>query len=121
MSQPGPTTIWQFTRYRVNTSREQAVHAARQASLEQCWTTCPALQAAYLLRLGDGDWLDITVWAAHDCAGEAQPSRPAARNQFFEQLDELIGEECATAVAEAPVRQRQAGGPDANSGLPAGS
>jgi hypothetical protein len=114
-------TIWQFTRYRVSAGRERAVHAARQASLEQCWTASPGLQAAYLLQLGDGDWLDITVWAGQDCANADQPSRPRARNQFFEEIEELIGEEYAIAVAEALARPRQAGGPEGIPEVPPGA
>jgi hypothetical protein len=95
---------WHFTRFRVRPAREQAVFAARTASLQPCWDASPPLRAAYLLALGDQEWLDVTVWDGEWC-GESPGSAPvAARPAFFEQLDELLGEECAVAVArDLPV------------------
>jgi hypothetical protein len=90
---------WHFARFRVRPGREQAVFAARSASLQACWDASPPLRAAYLLALGDQEWLDVTVWDGELC-DEAVGSAPvAARPAFFEQLDELLGEECAIAVA----------------------
>jgi hypothetical protein len=78
----GGMTIWQFTRFRAGADREAAVLLAREASLQPCWTARPALQAAYPVRLADGEWLDITVWAAQDqdtVDGPADPALPASR------------------------------------------
>jgi hypothetical protein len=57
-------TIVQFTRFRVTSRREPAVLAARRASLRACQGAEPELCGAYLVRLGDGEWLDIAMWAA---------------------------------------------------------
>lgn len=98
-------TTWQFTRFRVAAGREPAVLRARQESLWPCWTEHPPLQAAYLVQLAEGEWLDITVWAGPygDGADEpAHPALPASRSVFFEQIDELIGEEIGVVIREDP-------------------
>jgi len=97
-------SIWQFTRFRVSADREPAVLRARGASLQPCWTARPELQAAYLIQLAEGDWLDITVWAGHagDAADErsADPALPASRTVFFDLIEELIGEESGVIIRE---------------------
>jgi hypothetical protein len=54
-------TVVQFTRFRA--TREQAVLDARLVALRACRGTEHELHGAYLIRLADGDWLDIAVWA----------------------------------------------------------
>jgi hypothetical protein len=93
-------TTWQFNRFHVAAGREQAVKEAWRASLQPCWTARPALQAAYLIRVGDGEWLDITVWAGQDCGETADPSLPQARAGFFGHIDELIGDECGMLISQ---------------------
>ena len=77
--------------------------AARLAALRACRGCEPELQAAYLIRLADGEWLDIAVWAGQPGA-EAfdDPARPVARGTFFAQIDELLGEECGSLVYPDP-------------------
>jgi hypothetical protein len=96
-------TVVQFTRFRVTPEREQAVLDARLAALRACRGAEPELHAAYLIRLADGDWLDIAVWAGQPVA-EAfdDPARPASRGTFFAHIDELLGEECGTLVLPGP-------------------
>jgi hypothetical protein len=99
-----PAIMWQFTRFRVIPAREHEVLAARRASLRECWDASPPLLEAYLLRLDEEEWLDVTIWAGHVCGEAATPAQSPARYAFFEQLDELLGEETAIAVAhESPV------------------
>jgi hypothetical protein len=94
-----PLMTWHFTRFRVRSAREQAVLAARAASLQPCWDASPPLRAAYLLALGDQEWLDVTVWDGQLCGETPGLAQVADRPAFFEQLDELLGEECAVVVA----------------------
>jgi len=94
-------TIVQFTRFRTVPQREPAVLKARQAALRACRGVEPELRAAYLIRLPDGDWLDVAVWAGRP-GSEAfdDPGRAASRAAFYDQIDELIGEECGILVHE---------------------
>ena len=92
-------TIVQFTRFRTTPQREPAVLKARQASLQACRGGEPELRAAYLIRLADGEWLDIAVWAGRP-GTEAfdDPAQVASRAAFYDQIDELLGEECGILV-----------------------
>lgn len=107
-------TIVQFTRFRTTPQREPAVLKARQASLRACRGTEPELRAAYLIRLADGEWLDIAVWAGRP-GSEAfdDPAQAASRAVFYEQIDELLGEECGILVHTdaGPRLSRPAGAP----------
>jgi hypothetical protein len=92
------TTV-QFTRFRVAPNRERSVLEARRASLRACLEAQPELRGAYLVRLGDGDWLDIVMWAGQP--GEepaADPGLATSWRAFFGQIDELLGEECGILV-----------------------
>jgi hypothetical protein len=92
-------TIVQFTRFRTTPQREPAVLEARQASLRACRGAEPELRGAYLIRLPDGEWLDIVVWAGQP-GSEAfdDPMRAVSRAAFYAQIDELLGEESGILV-----------------------
>ena len=94
-------TIVQFTRFRTTPQREPIVLKARQASLRACRGAEPELRAAYLIRLADGEWLDIAVWAGRPGA-EAfdDPAQAASRAAFYDQIDELLGEESGILVRQ---------------------
>jgi hypothetical protein len=110
--------VWQFTRFRVTPAREGAVFAARSASLRACWDAGLPLRGSFLLRLADQEWLDVAVWASPDGSEADTVAPPATRPAFFEELDELLGEESATAVTtEFPVASRLPEGGD-NRDLP---
>jgi hypothetical protein len=92
-------TIVQFTRFRTTPQREQAVLGARQASLQACRGAEPEFRGAYLICLADGEWLDIVMWAGRPGrAAFDDPTRAAARAAFYEQIDELLGEESGILV-----------------------
>jgi hypothetical protein len=93
-------TIVQFTRFRTTPERERAMLDARQAALRACQGTQPELRSAYLIRLPDGEWLDIAVWAGPPGhAAFDDPGQPASRVVFYNQIDELLGEECGILVS----------------------
>jgi hypothetical protein len=98
-------TIVQFTRFRIAPQREPAMLAARQASLRACHGNQPELRGAYLIRLTDGEWLDIAVWAGRP-GSEAfdDPAQAASRAVFYDQIDELVGEECGILVHQEQAR-----------------
>jgi hypothetical protein len=94
-------TVVQFTRFRVAAQRQPDVFAARLASLRACRDAEPRLSGAYLVRLADGEWLDIAVWSGEPDAGSFDdPGRAASRTEFYGQIDELLGEECGILVGE---------------------
>jgi len=96
-------TVVQFTRFRVTARRERAVRAARLAALQACRGGTPELEAAYLVRLADGDWLDIAVWAGQPRIDALDdPEQAASRGAFYDQIDELLGEECGILVHPRP-------------------
>jgi hypothetical protein len=105
-------SIVQFTRFRVTADREPSVLAARQASLQACRGTEPELRGAWLVRLADGEWLDIAMWAGQP-ATEAfdDPAQAASRTAFYGQIEELLGEECGILVEDTilPVRVTTSG------------
>jgi len=106
-------TFVQFTRFRLATQNEQVVLEARQASLRACRDAEPELCGAYLVRLADGEWLDIAMWAGQP-ATEAfdDPEQAAARAGFYGQIDELLGEECGILIqADAGTRPSHVRGP----------
>jgi hypothetical protein len=97
-------TFVQFTRFGMPEGRRATLLAARRESLATCRAAHPELRGVFLVRLEGGDWLDIAIWAGHNDSGRqtAPFPPPGARAQFFEQIDELIGEESGLMVAEAP-------------------
>jgi hypothetical protein len=92
-------TIVQFTRFRTTPQREPAVLEARRASLRACQGAEPELRGAYLIRLADGEWLDIAVWAGQPgCEAFDDPARAVSRTAFYDQIEELLGEESGILV-----------------------
>jgi hypothetical protein len=95
-------SIVQFTRFRVTADRERAVLEARLASLRACHGAEPELRGAYLVRLGDNEWLDIAMWAGQPGTKDFDdPARAASRAVFYGQIDELLGEEYGILVDDA--------------------
>jgi len=94
-------TIVQFTRFRTTAQREPTVLKARQTSLRACRGAKPELRAAYLIRLADGEWLDIAIWTGRPGNGAFDdPAQAASRVGFYAQIDELLGEECGILVRQ---------------------
>ena len=94
-------SIVQFTRFRVTADRERAVLATRQACLRACRGSEPELRGAYLVRLADGEWLDIAVWGGEPGLEVFDdPAQAASRAAFYGQIEELVGEECGVLVED---------------------
>jgi hypothetical protein len=91
----------QFSRFQVPEGSETALLSRRQASLESCGATYPGLRCAFLVRLEDGDWLDIAVWDASQGEQSGTDFYPPveARAEFFAEVDGLLGDEIGALVA----------------------
>jgi hypothetical protein len=73
---------------------EEAVLEAHAAAVESCRASYPAFEAAFLVRLEDGDWLDVSVWDRDTGADGGTGFPPLeARADFVSQLDGLLGDE----------------------------
>jgi hypothetical protein len=67
---------------------------AHKASVESCRDSYETFRAAFLVRLEDGDWLDICIWdAAVDGDSETDYPPLEARGDFISQIDGLLGDE----------------------------
>jgi hypothetical protein len=101
-------SVVHFTRFRVTAGREPAVLAARRASLRACRGAEPELRGAWLVRLADGEWLNIAMWAGPP-GNEAfdDPAQAASRIAFYGQIEEQLGEECG--ILEEDTNPRPSG------------
>jgi hypothetical protein len=94
-------TVVQFTRFRPLDEHESDLLAIRRSSLERCRAEHPEFREALLVRLENGDWLDVALWEVQDAGGGTPPTPLVqARNDFFERIDDLLGEELGTLVAD---------------------
>jgi hypothetical protein len=97
--------IVQFTRFSLPDTLEPSMLAVRAAAVESCRAAYPQLRDVLLVRLEGGEWLDVAVWEGDPGGGE--PDGPAvfpplaARDDFFERIDQLLGEECGQLVAHS--------------------
>jgi hypothetical protein len=91
----------QFLRFRVTQELETSLLALRQEFPEDCQANNPGLQVALLVRLEDGDWLDITVWvdSAADGSGRGPYPSVLAAAEFFSKVEGLLGDETRALVA----------------------
>ena len=90
----------QFLRFRLPPGGETRLLEAHRAGVESCRTSYEAFRAGFLVRLEDGDWLDISVWDGPP-DGDDQPDYPplGARTDFISQLDGLLGDENGLLVS----------------------
>jgi len=93
----------QFLRFRSPSGDETRLLEAHKAAVESCRASYAAFRAALLVKLEDGDWLEISLWdGAVD--GDGQPGYPPleARADFISQLDGLLGDETGMLVTSFP-------------------
>lgn len=84
----------QFLRFRLPPGREERLLETHRAAAESCRASYATFQAAFLVSLEDGDWLDVSFWDSDvDASGRSEPPPPDARADFISQLDELLGDE----------------------------
>lgn len=93
----------QFLRFRVPSGGEARLVEAHKADIESCRASYQAFRAGLLVRLEDGDWLDISVWDG-GADGDVQPGYLplGARTNFIGQLDGLLGDESGVLVSGFP-------------------
>jgi hypothetical protein len=90
----------QFLRFRLPLEREARLIEAHQAAIESCRASYAAFCAAFLVRLEDDEWLDISFWDG-DVDGDGQAGYPPveARADFISQLGGLLGDESGLLVS----------------------
>ena len=94
MEQQEPMALIQFTRFGIAESKVPSMLDTWRASLDSSRVAYPALREALLIKLEGGNWLDITVWESPTSSiGRSEIPPVDARAHFFEQIDELFGEE----------------------------
>jgi hypothetical protein len=99
--------IVQFTRFQVQSDQEAPMLAAQMASTDACRAQHRDLRDVLLIRLDSGDWLDVAVWASNETgspAVQADKTGPpeSARDDFFGQVEGLVGQERGVIVACSP-------------------
>lgn len=91
------TTV-ELTRFRAE--RTEALLAARPAMVEDFRKDREGFQDARLVRLPNGEWLDIVTWrSAEDfAASRAKGPNLAGILAFFQAIDELVSAEQGTTT-----------------------
>jgi hypothetical protein len=90
----------QFLRFRLPSGVETRLLEAHKAAVESCRASYPTFRAAFLVRLEDGDWLDVSLWdIAVDGNGQTKSPPLEARGEFISQLDGLLGDETGSLVS----------------------
>jgi hypothetical protein len=90
----------QFLRFQSPPGGEGRLVQSHTAAVESCRASYPAFRAAFLVRLEDGDWLDIAFWDSSE-DGDGKPWYPPleARADFVSNLDGLLGDETGLLVS----------------------
>ncbi len=84
----------QFLRFRSPPGGEARLLEAHKATVESCRASYVAFRADFLVKLEDGDWLDISFWdSAVDGDGQTEYPPLEARADFISQLEGLLGDE----------------------------
>ena len=84
----------QFLRFRSPPGREVHLLEAHKVAVESCRGAYSAFRADFLVKLEDGDWLDISFWdIAVNGNGQIEHPPLEAKSDFISQLDGLLGDE----------------------------
>jgi quinol monooxygenase YgiN len=92
------TTTVELTRFRVPPERAGQLLAARSSMIEDFRADRAGFLGARLVRLPDGEWLDIVEWRSSDdfAASRAKGANLPGIRAFFELIDELVSAEEGT-------------------------
>ncbi|PWR08320.1 hypothetical protein DKT68_16270 [Micromonospora acroterricola] len=96
------TTV-EITRFRAPAERADALLAARPAMLRDFQTDRAGFLNARLIRLTNGEWLDIVFWGSSEDFAESRRrggDRPGIQT-FFSLIDEVISVEEGTTTEPA--------------------
>ncbi|WP_285644326.1 antibiotic biosynthesis monooxygenase [Lentzea sp. NBRC 102530] len=89
------TTSVELTRFRVAPENVEALLAARPGMIADFEADREGFLGARLVRLPDGEWLDIVEWrssADHAASSAKGPNRPGIK-AFFDAIDSLVSAE----------------------------
>jgi hypothetical protein len=83
-----------FVRFRVRPARAESLLSARAGAIEALRSR-PGFRAAHLVRLEQGEWLDVIVWDGAEAA--AEPFQTGADLpevvEYMDHMSEILGEE----------------------------
>jgi hypothetical protein len=84
----------EFVRFRVSPSRAESWLSARSRAIE-AFRSRRRLQAAYLVKLDQGEWLDVIVWAGNPAATDPVPTGADLPEvaAYLDHMAEILGEE----------------------------
>ena len=94
----GAMTTIELTRFRVLPEQESALLAARPAMLADFETDREGFVQARLVRLPDGEWLDVVTWESseHFAASREKGANLPGIAAFFAAIDALVAAEEGT-------------------------
>ncbi|MGI5285306.1 antibiotic biosynthesis monooxygenase family protein [Nonomuraea polychroma] len=92
------TTTVELTRFRVAPDRADQLLAARPAMIAAFQADRPGFLGAKLVRVSDGEWLDIVEWRTPEdfAASRAKGANLPGIRAFFDLIDELVSMEEGT-------------------------
>lgn len=92
----------ELTRFRVEPDREADLIQARPAMLAEFRADRAGFLGARLIRLADGEWLDIVTWRSHEdfVASRAKGANLPGITAFFSAIAELVSSEEGTEDAD---------------------
>ncbi|MDH2426055.1 antibiotic biosynthesis monooxygenase [Sphaerisporangium sp. TRM90804] len=93
------TTTVEITRFRVSPGHATALLAARDGMIADFQADRAGFLGAKLVRLSDGEWLDIVEWRspADFAASRAKGGNRPGIQAFFALIDELVSTEEGTS------------------------
>ena len=83
-----------FVRFRVSPGRAESLLSARSGAIE-AFRRRRGLRAAYLVKLEQGEWLDVFVWEGDEAATDSFPTGADLPEVvgYMDHMTEVLGEE----------------------------
>jgi hypothetical protein len=83
-----------FVRFRVSPGRTESLLSARSGAIE-AFRSRRGLRAAYLVKLEQGEWLDVIVWDGDEAASESFKTGADLPEVvgYLDHMTEVLGEE----------------------------
>jgi hypothetical protein len=90
--------VVEFTRFAISLDRTEALLAAHSVMVAGL-ADHRGFQRACLVKLGEDEWIDITIWET-ETAADAAIIRVSATSAFFGLIDRILGQERGTTVPD---------------------
>jgi hypothetical protein len=85
--------VVEFTRFRVPPEQVPAMLEARAATIETRRSDWTGFVGSLLVRIDDGDWLDVSSWDCEAAWDAALGGSGWAAAAFFGLIDQVLGQE----------------------------